>query len=256
MATPKGSSGSSPDVLSELKISADRAFPEPGHVDKRKRYPRSLGLPDPTKLSAHAQKLYGPYVVTRNGELKPRPERFCQLIAEGDASPVECYLKAGYHPGKHARQNSWLLRQKPEVFARIALLKTRLHRLGAAHTSEVQTIIDDIDAGREPDIDHKMLLRQWAVNLDLARKAGDTLAANRALTNIQKLADYDSAMNKAKLTAIVHPQDRPDAEEGNHEVVADILDGEIEQGAHEERATSPPTAAELAEVLLHVGGKN
>lgn len=256
MATQKDGSGSCPDVLSELKISADRAFPEPGHPDKRKKYPRSLGLSDPTKLSAHAAKLFASYVVKSNGELKPRPERFCNLIADDKSSPHECYIKAGYHPGKHASQNSWLLRQKPEIAARIALLKTQRYRLAGARTSEVRAIIDDIDAGREPDIDHKVLLRQWAVNLDLARSVGDTQAANRALSNIQKLADYDTAMSKSKMTAIVHPQDRPDAEDGNHEAVADFLDGEITEGEHGERNSAPPTAAELAQVLLRAGSKD
>ena len=81
----------------------------------------------------------------------------------------------------------------------------------------MQSIIDDIDEGREPDIDHKALLRQWAVNLALARRVGDTLAANRALTNIQKLAEYDTDLRTNKFDTKMHPQDRPDAEEGNHE---------------------------------------
>jgi hypothetical protein len=256
MTTQKGSSGSRPSVLSELKISAESAFPEAGHIDRRKRYPRTLGLPDPTELSRNAELLYKPYVVKSNGELRTRPERFCQLIAEEKGNKAECYLKAGYRDTKNTHHNCWLLQQKPEVCARIALLKTERYRLAHAQIGEVIGIIDDIDAGRSPDIDHNMLLRQWAVNLALARKAGDTLAANRALSNIQKLADYDTTVAKNILTATTHPQDRPDAEDGNHVVAADILDGELTEGEHAERTTTPPTAAELAEVLLHVGGKD
>lgn len=249
MTTQKGRSGSCPDVLSELKIAADRAFPEPGQKTKRKSYPRTLGKPDPTQVSRAAAELYHPYVVKPNGELKPRPEKFCQLIAEGKSGHLESYLKAGYTDSRYSPQNAWLLEQKPEVAARIAQLKSGRHRLETATHGEVHQIIADIDAGREPDIDHKVLLRQWAVNLDLARKAGDTLQANRALGNIQKLADYDSALLKSKVTATTHPEDNPDAEAGNHKAVEDIFEDSDDDG----RTRTPPSPAELAEVLLQAG---
>lgn len=245
-----------PDVVSELKIDVDLAFPDitRKHAKHYQRavYPDTLKKDDPVECAPSARTIYAPYRVHPDGRLQPKPEAFAQFMAEDNCSVVECFVKAGYQASAAAAPNSLVLSRKPEVYARICQLKTQRWRLQNSSDNEIGELVSVIDEGKEPDLDYAFLIRQWAVNLDLARRAGDTKAANRSLEMLSRLSGYESKLKKAD--PILHKEDRPDAESGNHVVEDEINAAEINR--HAERETTPPSAAELVEVLLQADRKN
>lgn len=241
-------------VLSELKIDPDLAFPAVGRKTakhyQRKAFRNSLHLDDPIEATDSQRSIFAPYQVRSDGQLKPRPEAFAKFMAENNSTTLECFVKAGYSPGKTAAANARILSRKPEVQARIAQLRTYRWRLEHAGSTEIHDVITKIDAGDAPEIDYPMLIRQWAVNLDMARKMGDAKGANRALEMISRLADYDGKYTKSD--PIRHKEDRPTAEDNNH-TIEDELAG---TDANEKRKRTPPSTAELIAALQPLDRNN
>jgi len=232
-----------PDRVSELKIDPEEAF----LCRVKTRFPKTLDLDDPTETSKQAARIYRRYRVAPDGRLQPRPEVFAQIVAKGGCTILEAFLRAGYTPGTTANYNSAVMARKPEIAARIAQLKTHNWRLKHAGECEIADLIEQIDDDKEPDISAKLLIRQWCVNLDLARKMGDTRAANRALEMLSRLAKYSGHYQKP--FAITHDDDQTHSEDDNYEILDEIDQVEDDDDI---RGPAPPTAAELAQILLKI----
>mgnify|MGYP000875861298 CR=1 FL=1 len=123
-----------------------------------------------------------------------RRERFCQYVAAG-STYVDAYKKAGYSGDTNAAPSG--LAKQPEVRARI-------DELIAEHSNAMEQDRLMRERLREAKIEHEVLDQKWLLleamkNLEMARKKGQTSAANQALKMIGELTGHmkpDSKPNK------------------------------------------------------------
>lgn len=114
-----------------------------------------------------------------------RRERFAQYVAAGN-SYVDAYKKAGYSGDTNAA---------PSMLAKQPAVRARIDELIAEHNSTMEQDRIMRERLREAKIEHEVLDQKWLLleamkNLEMARKKGQTSAANQALKMIGELTGH------------------------------------------------------------------
>lgn len=234
------------DYLRELHVTPDVAYPMTIRQGGQFK-PPTLRAKDPTPETCdpNRQKLVAPMMINSDGSLAPRTEAFCQILARPGVDPGTAYARAGYSVTQaDFRAAAERLAVRPEVAARVALLRTEYEQNEMRGMDEVDDLIRRADEGMTArELSPDFLLRHWLINLRNARMKGDLRAANEAMKFLMALAGYSYGSLKWQKKALGEDTSEEHAE--NVETFDQVLDDT------DENARAAPFTVEEIAALLH-----
>jgi hypothetical protein len=150
-----------------------------------------------------------------------RRERFAQYVAAG-STYVDAYKKAGYSGDTNAAPSQ--LAKQPEVRARI-------DEIVAEHNNNMEQERIMRERLREAKVEHEVLDQKWLLleamkNLELARKKGQTSAANQALKMIGELTGHMKPDNTKSNKGVPPVNAKPTPQRETSVSPLDLFNGE------------------------------